>query len=271
MSENLRLCNDGNAVIFFISTNYDTSPTERKIIGIYGNVKKTVLQKTPGFGRYDREGGFWTNMIAEQKYSLRFSTYLDARKYKPVKTMQRTPIRYIDKDIALQIISDAIVECNKKDRKKLSLIFELVSQRPYIENYNVSEQQKADVWAEKQTRLELLKVVRNASSENKAATKKTTHIRKREQHVLAAIRKLRGRQCQLCDNVVKMKNGLSYVEAAHIIAKNDGGTEEPNNIMVLCPNHHKEFDHGDVKKYKVQNNKFRFLMNGKKYAVNLSV
>ncbi|MBU0559050.1 MAG: HNH endonuclease [Bacteroidetes bacterium] len=40
------------------------------------------------------------------------------------------------------------------------------------------------------------------------------------------------------------KNGDFYIEAAHIKPKHKKSKETPENILILCPNHHKEFDFG---------------------------
>ena len=36
----------------------------------------------------------------------------------------------------------------------------------------------------------------------------------------------------------------TYVEAAHVVAVKDGGTDAATNGRPLCPNHHKEYDMG---------------------------
>ncbi len=46
-------------------------------------------------------------------------------------------------------------------------------------------------------------------------------------------KKLLGQRCELC--------GYSkYVDAYFITPKSKGGTNSLNNIIILCPNHHKE-------------------------------
>tara|TARA_B100001778_G_scaffold330827_2_gene334038 strand:- start:1352 stop:1726 length:375 start_codon:yes stop_codon:yes gene_type:complete len=35
-----------------------------------------------------------------------------------------------------------------------------------------------------------------------------------------------------------------FVDAHHIIARKDGGSNDPENGILLCPNHHKEADNG---------------------------
>lgn len=52
----------------------------------------------------------------------------------------------------------------------------------------------------------------------------------------------------------------TFVDAHHIVAKKDGGLNDPENGILLCPNHHKEADHGllsqdDLSKYRNANKK----------------
>lgn len=55
-------------------------------------------------------------------------------------------------------------------------------------------------------------------------------------------------QCQFpdCNAKIQMKNGNSYVEVAHIRPVSKGGKSIIGNLLVLCPNHHKEFDFGNL-------------------------
>jgi len=68
-----------------------------------------------------------------------------------------------------------------------------------------------------------------------------------------------------------MKNGLAYVEAAHIIPKSDKGTESPDNIILLCPNHHKEFDLGHLEIINHNHEHVDFIMNKIYYSVSLRI
>ncbi len=54
-------------------------------------------------------------------------------------------------------------------------------------------------------------------------------------------------KCQICDFTFQKRDGTYYIEAAHIIPLKDGGTDAPENIVILCPNHHKMLDEGDEK------------------------
>lgn len=39
-----------------------------------------------------------------------------------------------------------------------------------------------------------------------------------------------------------------FLELAHIVPSRDGGTYKENNILFLCPNHHRLHDHGGITK-----------------------
>lgn len=49
-------------------------------------------------------------------------------------------------------------------------------------------------------------------------------------------------RCAVCNYSVKFNNKFVGVEAAHVLAVQDGGSDEVNNGMALCSIHHKAFD-----------------------------
>ena len=67
------------------------------------------------------------------------------------------------------------------------------------------------------------------------------------------------------------KDGGKYVEAAHITAKSEKGVERPHNILILCPNHHKEFDYGEKKIIEHTKDRIIVDVNGKRWEVDLSL
>lgn len=93
----------------------------------------------------------------------------------------------------------------------------------------------------------------------------------RNNQAIARIKILRNFKCQLCGTSIQKKNGLFYVEAAHIDPKRLNGKETLENIILLCPNHHKEFDLGDLKILYRSNELFKFLLNNKFYSIDLKV
>jgi predicted restriction endonuclease len=94
---------------------------------------------------------------------------------------------------------------------------------------------------------------------------------KRDNKTVAQLKALRNYCCQVCGTTIREKNGRYYAEAAHITAKRLGGPELPENIIILCPNHHKEFDLGDTSIISYANGLLEFTMNGQTYKVTLSL
>ncbi len=54
-------------------------------------------------------------------------------------------------------------------------------------------------------------------------------------------------KCQICGKSIKLKNG-KYIEAHHIqpLGGHHEGPDIESNIIILCPNHHTEFDYGVI-------------------------
>lgn len=94
---------------------------------------------------------------------------------------------------------------------------------------------------------------------------------KRDNRTIAQIKFLRDFKCQLCSTTIKKKDGTFYVEAAHIEPKSRKGRETPDNILLLCPNHHKEFDWGDRKILQHDKDTIIFIMNGEEYTISLKI
>lgn len=94
---------------------------------------------------------------------------------------------------------------------------------------------------------------------------------KRDNRTIAQIKFLREYKCQICNTRILKRDGSYYVEAAHIIAKHKKGRETPDNIILLCPNHHKEFDLGNNEIIFSSKDLVMFIMNDKRYEVNLKL
>jgi predicted restriction endonuclease len=50
----------------------------------------------------------------------------------------------------------------------------------------------------------------------------------------------RGRRCQLCGFTFKKVDGEEYAECHHLEPVSQGGPDHADNLLVVCPNHHKE-------------------------------
>ncbi len=63
------------------------------------------------------------------------------------------------------------------------------------------------------------------------------------------IKELHGFKCQICGEVIYLKNNKPYAEAHHIkpLGTPHNGPDIPENILCVCPNHHVRLDYGAVK------------------------
>jgi hypothetical protein len=80
-------------------------------------------------------------------------------------------------------------------------------------------------------------------------------------------------QCQFpgCRARVMTRGGTSYVEVAHIRPFASGGKSVIGNLLVLCPNHHKEFDLGVLKIIEQTVSTFTGVLNGKTFSIKLGL
>lgn len=92
---------------------------------------------------------------------------------------------------------------------------------------------------------------------------------KRDNKVIAQIKFIRNFSCQICGYSVPKYGGGKYIEAAHITPKHQKGSESPENIILLCPNHHKEFDFGNPLILSRDHNHVKFQLNGNEHHINL--
>lgn len=95
--------------------------------------------------------------------------------------------------------------------------------------------------------LELLsEKMKNMSTQRVKRLVETT-IR-RDTPIVKALKMAKGYRCEFpeCGHRIPNKSGGYYIEVAHIEAVAKGGKSVLGNLLVLCPNHHKEFDHGNL-------------------------
>ena len=85
------------------------------------------------------------------------------------------------------------------------------------------------------------------------------------------IKYLRDFKCQICGVAIEKRDGQLYVEAAHIDPKHKKGTETLENIILLCPNHHKEFDLGSREILERNKDMIEFKLNGRVHQINLKI
>jgi predicted restriction endonuclease len=73
---------------------------------------------------------------------------------------------------------------------------------------------------------------------------KLTKSYRRNVGMVKVLKEKYGNKCQICGFTFKTSKGTFYSEAAHIIPISDGmsGVDSPDNIWILCANHHKMLD-----------------------------
>lgn len=76
---------------------------------------------------------------------------------------------------------------------------------------------------------------------------------KRDRRKSAAIKRIYNNECQFCGVCLKVSDSQYYSEAAHIraVGKPHDGPDLMRNMLVLCPNHHLQFDRGILRLEKV--------------------
>jgi len=122
-----------------------------------------------------------------------------------------------------------------------------------------------------QTRADIIRDLQNLKETDPTTVIISGITYSRDSKTIAQIKILRGFKCQLCGIQIPKKNGGFYIEAAHITPKRLRGRETPDNIIILCPNHHKEFDFGDVRTITRSPNQVSFLMNGVQHTIDLAL
>lgn len=78
-------------------------------------------------------------------------------------------------------------------------------------------------------------------------------VQKRDRRKAAALKQHYDNTCQFCGTRLQVAEDRFYSEAAHIrgLGKPHDGPDKASNMLVLCPNHHLQFDRGVLRLLKV--------------------
>ena len=104
----------------------------------------------------------------------------------------------------------------------------------------------------------------------------TTHIElykiKRYQAIVKFLKKKYDYRCQLCGYSFKMDNGNYYCEAHHIKELSKGGSQNPSNVLILCPNHHRQFHYASQQVVMSPSScgVRKVIINGHEYPISLN-
>ncbi len=100
-----------------------------------------------------------------------------------------------------------------------------------------------------------------------------SHTVRKDTAMIKALKKLCGYRCQFpgCGTRITKRSGGYYIEVAHILPVSEGGRSTLGNLIVLCPNHHKELDYGKLKVVEQSETLVSGSLNGTPFRIELSV
>jgi len=271
---------ENGGIIVFYTQNTD----ERKgqIVGIYCNVDilNERLKHT--------WNGFENNIIdlnikADKNLSMLFPISLDANNYKTESKKRLTGqigFSYHDISLAEEIVKNELIELQKSgiqefEFKKLKNIYSYITRKEsdfeFLNLDEIEQQELIEIFAKETDQKKLIKDLSNvvASETEMVIVQQKTY--KRDNKTIAQLKLYRDFKCQICNTQIIKKNGGFYIEAAHIKPKHKEGSEIPENILILCPNHHKEFDYGKLEIKNHSKEKIEFKLNDKNYNIDLKI
>lgn len=99
--------------------------------------------------------------------------------------------------------------------------------------------------------------------------RRVTAMIRNDQTLIRTLKKLYRFRCQWpgCDANIPTKSGGLYCEVAHITPVSEGGGATRLNLLVLCPNHHKTLDLGDVAVVSNTQQQLALTVNGERVVI----
>lgn len=264
-----------SGLIIFYSRNTDDN--KGQIVGIYGNadILKIVKQKKwIGF----ENNILSSNIRADKDVSILFPIPLDSKDYFNGRAVPQVGYRYSSVDLAEKIVVYEIKEISKSGKlqselQKLLDIYRVITGTEYtlsMDSDLIEQEELREIYSsiDKQALInELLKL----KSTDPVSIEIKHKSYKRNNKTIAQLKIIRDFKCQICDIKIPIKNKKFYIEAAHISPKCEKGPELPENILILCPNHHKEFDFSNKRIIEHSKKHMIFEMNSKKYKIILEL
>ena len=273
------------AVVFFYSKNLDNNRNE--IVGAYGDAK---ILDPPNIVEWKGFEGdqLYSTVSGDKRLSLLFPIGLDADKYsKGKRLVPQAGFRYIESRLAQRLVSDEIARVEvsgmrESEHDRLVRLWQFVTgtrytKRTLVRNSDEQEQSELelriskDVQLDPQKKQELISELKTITAKSPEELEYRGKSYKRDNKTIAMLKVLHDFKCQICKSGILKKNGDLYVEAAHITPKSNRGTEAPRNILILCPNHHKEFDLGNKTILEQTNEKIIFELNGQRYEIGFGL
>lgn len=270
---------ENNGLIIFYTKNTDIN--EGQIVGIYG--KAEIFSKADSHKVPFQQREYWTNIKANKDFALLFPIALSADKYKKKskdRIVGQTGFSYKNERFAEQILFDELTELlksgtNENDFNKLKTVYEYYIGKKFKFHFisnELKEQAELEKYFKKnKSRKEIINELKNLKETDAEEIIINHKTYKRDNKTIAQLKIIRHFKCQICGVSIPKKDGSKYIEAAHISPKHQKGRECPENIILLCPNHHKEYDLGDPKTINHTKEVFEFSLNGNRYKLKLSL
>jgi len=269
----------GGTIIFY---SRNTDENKGQIVGIYSNVE---FLKTP---RKINWKGFEDDLLnlnikAEKNLSLLFPIPLDANNYKEnsySKLTGQVGYAYFEISLAERILVDELKELSKSgaqknEFEKLKNIYSYLTEKKFdleiINNDEIEQEEILEYLKKDKDKSKIISDLLNLKEKEQDMIVINQKTYKRDNKTIAQLKVLRDFECQICGTKIRKKNNDFYIEAAHINPKNNKGCEMPDNIIILCPNHHKEFDYGKRIIKEHNKSKIVFELNDKLHNINLNV
>jgi hypothetical protein len=143
----------------------------------------------------------------------------------------------------------------------------------FTKENNLSKKISVKTITEKEVLTDLIKKL-NKRMTHILPKKRNVEIEKiirNDSQIVSLLKQAANYKCQFpnCNAEIKTITGSNYVEVAHITPVNSGGQSVLGNLLVLCPNHHKEIDFGELKIYKQTLSMLSGKLNGKEFLIEL--
>ena len=187
---------------------------------------------------------------------------------------------YKDEIFAEQILFDELTELTKagtdeRDFNKLLSIYEYYTGKkfklPFVSSDEKEQVELEEFFGRHKSKADIQKELENLQGTDPEEVIVNHKTYKRDNKTIALIKIFRDFKCQICSTTIIKKDGSKYIEAAHIKAKHLKGRETLDNIILLCPNHHKEFDFGHLEIKLHDKKQIDFILNGQRHHIKLTV
>lgn len=269
---------DNGGLIIFYTRNTDIN--KGLIVGVYGKARIVNPQKhfiVNGF----QNNKYSINIEAERDFSILFPVPLSADNYKEKSSdriVGQIGFSYKDKTFAEKILYDELLELSnagvlESDYIKLSDIYENYAGKkfklPYLSKDEKEQDELVKHFNKSRTKEQILADLKNLKPTDSEEIEVNYKTYKRNNKTIAQIKILRDFKCQICGTIIKKKDGSFYIEAAHVKPKHLKGLETLDNIILLCPNHHKEFDFGQLEIKNHDKEQIEFILNGQQHKIKL--